>query len=332
VHHAVPRYQDNGKEIDVDMSIEDPRFEGDDPVARSIRQVEDIEGVQLNDKIKKVLYDDLKEANDKKRSFNDVVLQDIGSALTTDEIKRRLEKAATNNDAAGGTEELGKQWGLDGGGEAVKTAVAGLLNDNPGRDFVPYLTDVADQAADSQHYHLVAAVLDIVLAKQRVPTTKVVHLLELRGNARDAIGNFDGAVADWSLALSLKPDDAQVLNSLGWAWVEQDKNLDQAIDLLTRAVHVAPNDPEIRDSLGWADVKVGKTEEGLKLLQSAAAQKPDAAEIWPTLIGVWATIKKRQPPSHAQRRSKGVTKSMRSSNISKNFSIAVRRNHPRQIR
>jgi Flp pilus assembly protein TadD len=106
----------------------------------------------------------------------------------------------------------------------------------------------------------------------------VVHFREVRGDARYEIGDFDAAVADWSLALSLKPDDAQALNSLGWCWVEQEKNLDLAVDLLTRAVQLAPSDANIRDSLGWAEVKNGKTEDGLKLLQSAIAQKPDMAE------------------------------------------------------
>jgi tetratricopeptide (TPR) repeat protein len=279
VHHAKPLYRDDGNEIDVDIYIEDPRFEGDDPVARSIRQVEDIEGVKLKDNIRKVLYDDLKEANEKKISFSDFVLQDVGSAVPADEIKRRLEISAMNSDRTAGSKELATQWDLEGGDQAVKTAVTALLNDNPGRDFVPWLADVAETANDSRKYGLAVAILDTLLTKQHLPAATVVRFREVRGDARYEMGDLDGAVADWSLALSLKPDDAQALNSLGWCWVEQEKNLDLAIDLLTRAVHLAPNDANIRDSLGWAEVKSGKTEEGLKLLQSAAAQKPDMAEL-----------------------------------------------------
>jgi tetratricopeptide (TPR) repeat protein len=279
VHHAKPLYRDDGNEVDGDIYIEDPRVAGDDPVARAIRQVEDIEGLKLKDDIKKVLYDDLKEANQKKLSFTEVVLQDIGSAVAADEIKRRLEMSAMSNDRVAGTKELVTQWDLKEGKEAVRTAVTALLNDNPGRDFVPYLADVAETANDAGKNGLAIAVLDTLLTTRHLPTAKAIHFLQLRGDAKDEMGDTNGAVADWSLALSLKPDNAQVLNSLGWSWVEQDRNLDLAVDLLTRAVHLAPNDANIRDSLGWAEVKNGKTEEGLKLLQSAAAQQPDMAEI-----------------------------------------------------
>lgn len=279
VHHAKPLYLNDGNEMDVDMYIEDPRSDGDDPVARSIRQVEDIQGVKLSDKIKKILYDDLQAANEKKISFSELVLQDVGTAVPADEIKRRLEKSTIANDRAAGTKELTTQWDLADGEKAVRAAVAALLNDNPNRDFVPYLAEVAQAAYDARKYGLTVAIVDTLLTKQNLPTDKVVHFLELRGDARDDLGDADHAAADWSLALSLQPDNAQVLNSLGWSWVDHDKNLGLAIDLLTRAVHLAPNNANIRDSLGWAEVKNGKTEDGLKLLQSAAAQRPDMAEI-----------------------------------------------------
>jgi tetratricopeptide (TPR) repeat protein len=309
VHHAKPLYPTNDTEIDVDISLEDPRFEGDDPIARSIRQVEEIEGVQLKDTIKKALYDDLKSAIDKKLNFSDVVLQDVGAAVATDEIKRRLEKNALKNDRAAGTKELVTQWNLEDGKQAVKTAVAALLNDKAGRDFEPYLTDVAESANDYGNYGLAGAILDALLTKQHLPTAKVVHFLELRGDAREGAGDYNGAEADLSLALSLKPDDAQALNSLGWGWVEQDKNLDLAIDLLTRAVHLAPNDAEIRDSLGWAEVKIGKTEDGLKLLQSAAAQKSDAAEIVAHLADTYRRLGRDKEASTTFARAATLAKS-----------------------
>ncbi|MGA3004653.1 MAG: tetratricopeptide repeat protein [Acetobacteraceae bacterium] len=311
VHHAQPLWLNVGNEMDVDMYIEDPRFEGDDPVARSIHQIEDVQGLKLKDSIKKVLYDDLTEANQKKVSFSGLVLRDVGSAMPADEIEHRLEQSAMNNDRDAATKELITQWGLDNGEQAVRTAVMALVNDNPGRDFVPWLADVAEHAEDSGKYGLTVAIVDTLLTKQHLPTDKVVHLLELRGNARDDMGDFNGAVGDWSIALALKPDDAQTLNSLGWGWVDNDKNLDLAIDLLTRAVHLAPNDANIRDSLGWAEVKVGKTEEGLKLLQSAAAQKPDMAEIVAHLADTYRRLGRDKEASATFARAAALKKSDR---------------------
>ena len=176
---------------------------------------------------------------------------------------------------------------------------------------MPYLTDVAEKAYDSGYSRLAVAVLDTLLTKQHLPTDKVVHFLELRGDARDAMGDFNGAVADWSLALSLKPDNAQVLNSLGWSWIEREKNLDLAVDLLTRAVNLAPNDAEIRDSLGWAEVKNGKTEDGLKLLETAAAQKPDIAEIVAHLADTYRRLGRDKEASATFARAATLAKSDR---------------------
>ena len=176
---------------------------------------------------------------------------------------------------------------------------------------MPWLGEVAQSASDAGKSGLTIAILDRLLTRQQLPTDKVVHFLQLRGDARDDMGDFDGAVTDWSLALSLQPDNAEVLNSLGWGWVDHDKNLGPAIDLLTRAVHLAPNDANIRDSLGWAEVKNGKAEDGLKLLLSAAAQKPEAAEVIAHLADTYRRLGRDKEASATFARAAALKKSDR---------------------
>lgn len=79
-------------------------------------------------------------------------------------------------------------------------------------------------------------------------------------------------------ALELDPTNPYVLNDLGYIWVEQGKNLDEAVRMLELAVKKVRS-PEVLDSLGWAYVKTGRVEEGLKLLKKAVVGNPRSWEI-----------------------------------------------------
>ena len=52
-------------------------------------------------------------------------------------------------------------------------------------------------------------------------------------------------------ALELEPDQPLVLNYLGYSWVEQGRNLDDAKTMIEKAVELRPDDGYIVDSLGW---------------------------------------------------------------------------------
>lgn len=79
-------------------------------------------------------------------------------------------------------------------------------------------------------------------------------------------------------ALELDPSNPYVLNDLGYIWLEQDKNLEEAVAMLERAAKKA-HSPEILDSLGWAYVKTGRVKEGLELLKKAVEGNPYSWEL-----------------------------------------------------
>ena len=76
-------------------------------------------------------------------------------------------------------------------------------------------------------------------------------------------------------ALELDPNFAEALNSLGYIYVEENKNLGQAEKLIKKAVHLEPDNGAYIDSLGWLYFKLGKTEEALKLLERACVLMQD---------------------------------------------------------
>ena len=65
-----------------------------------------------------------------------------------------------------------------------------------------------------------------------------------------------------------------MLNYLGYSWVDQGLNLEEAFRMLRKAVELQPNDGYIVDSLGWAHFKLGQYPEAAETLERAIALKP----------------------------------------------------------
>ena len=67
---------------------------------------------------------------------------------------------------------------------------------------------------------------------------------------------------------------SQVLNYLGYSWVDTGINIDEAFKLLQRAVDLNPRDGMIIDSLGWAYYRLGRTDDAVRELEKAVELKP----------------------------------------------------------
>ncbi|MBN9310218.1 tetratricopeptide repeat protein, partial [Devosia sp.] len=80
-------------------------------------------------------------------------------------------------------------------------------------------------------------------------------------------------------ALQLNPDQPQVLNYLGYSWVDQGVNLIPALDMIQKAVAAAPNDGYIIDSLGWAYYRLGRFDEAVQQLELAVQLRSTDPEI-----------------------------------------------------
>ena len=61
--------------------------------------------------------------------------------------------------------------------------------------------------------------------------------------------------------------------------LENGENAADALGLLVKARNLRPDDAAITDSLGWAWVKQGEIAKGIELLEQAAEREPALAEI-----------------------------------------------------
>jgi tetratricopeptide (TPR) repeat protein len=115
---------------------------------------------------------------------------------------------------------------------------------------------------------------DKAIAKLRTPDKAHWVLFYFRGIAYERTKQWPKAEADFKTALKLYPDEPLVLNYLGYSWVDQGVNLDEAFKMLQLAVDRKPTDGYIVDSLGWAHYKLGHYDEATKELERAVELKP----------------------------------------------------------
>ncbi|MEM6440516.1 MAG: tetratricopeptide repeat protein [Pseudomonadota bacterium] len=95
-----------------------------------------------------------------------------------------------------------------------------------------------------------------------------------RGISHERADQWDQAEADFFRALELEPDQPHVLNYLGYSWVEQRRNFEEAQRMIEKAVEQRPEDGYITDSLGWVLYRIGKFGEAVPHLERAVELKP----------------------------------------------------------
>lgn len=85
---------------------------------------------------------------------------------------------------------------------------------------------------------------------------------------------WDKTEADLKQALALRPDDATLLNYLGYSWLDQKRNVSEATKMIERALELRPGDGAIIDSLGYAYFIGGQNDKAIELLEQAIAAVP----------------------------------------------------------
>ncbi len=75
--------------------------------------------------------------------------------------------------------------------------------------------------------------------------------------------------------IALKPAEAQAYNALGYWLADSTSRLDEAETLIEKALSIAPDDAYIIDSMGWLQYRRGRHERAIALLERAYRIKAD---------------------------------------------------------
>lgn len=146
---------------------------------------------------------------------------------------------------------------------------------DPGDDDA--LTLLADALRINERYAESAQVLDKLIADQGAKAGW--QLYYMRGVARQQAGDWPGAQADMETALKMNPDDPDILNYLGYSWVDRGERLPEAKAMIEKAAAAKPDSGAIVDSLGWVYFRMGDYQKAVNQLEHAAELDPADPDI-----------------------------------------------------
>ncbi len=101
----------------------------------------------------------------------------------------------------------------------------------------------------------------------------------LRAGALEKMGRVEEALAEFRALVRDHPDDATLLNFLGYTLVERGMDAREALPLLQKAALLTPLSGAVWDSLGWARYALGEWEEARAALLKASRLEPLEATI-----------------------------------------------------
>ncbi len=173
---------------------------------------------------------------------------------------------------------------LDRRDEAIRQLQT-LVDENPD-DMRGYLA-LGGVYASKEDYAGAAKVYDKAVARIEAQTSTFLpkdpkaaanwNIYYQRGIAYERLKQWPVAEPNFRKALELFPNQPQVMNYLGYSWIDMNMNLEEGMDLIRKAVDLRPSDGYIVDSLGWAHYRLGQFDDAVRELERAVSLKPDDA-------------------------------------------------------
>jgi tetratricopeptide (TPR) repeat protein len=166
------------------------------------------------------------------------------------------------------------------------------------------LVRVGDLYASLKRYREAADAYDraIAFADGNPDATQAPWTLWLvKGGALEQAGDWDAALPALEKAAELAPEQPLVLNYLGYAKLERREDIARATDLIARASALRPDDAAITDSLGWAYYIGGDVQKAIRTLERAVEAEPADATINEHLGDAYWTAGRRYEARYAWR-------------------------------
>lgn len=129
--------------------------------------------------------------------------------------------------------------------------------------------------SSTENYRAAADIYDQAIERLKNPGKNDWNIFYQRGIAYERLKEWPKAEPSFREALKLMPDQPQVLNYLGYSWVDMNMNLEEGLAMIRKAVDLRPSDGYIVNSLGWAHYRLGRFEEAVGELERAVSLKPD---------------------------------------------------------
>ncbi|PZU87364.1 MAG: hypothetical protein DI528_06980 [Shinella sp.] len=174
--------------------------------------------------------------------------------------------------------QLGLTLAETGKVDEARKHLKSLIASDPSdiRSYLAYgsvLSDAKDYAAMAENYDKAVEIIG------NTPQKSHWSIFFQRGIAYERLKKWDQAEPNFRKALELNPDQPQVLNYLGYSWVDMNRNLEEGLGMIRKAVELRPDDGYIVDSLGWAYFRLNRFDEAVTELERAVELKAGDATI-----------------------------------------------------
>ena len=146
-----------------------------------------------------------------------------------------------------------------------------LRRDNPQNDITLYLAE-AEALREAGRYQEAFDGLDRALASH--PNDK--DLLYARALAAEKLDRLDLLERDLRAILAADPKNGQALNALGYTLADRTDRYQEALGYIEQALEQMPNDAAVLDSMGWVHYRLGNRDRALEYLRQAYQVNPDA--------------------------------------------------------
>jgi tetratricopeptide (TPR) repeat protein len=169
-----------------------------------------------------------------------------------------------------------KQQADDGAG--ARADLEALAAQHPDRP--EPLVELGNSLSTDKQYAQAVKAYDQAFTRVKDPdTASWWGLYYARGTAYERMSQWPKAESDLRKALALQPNQPAVMNYLGYSMVDRGDRLPEALKLIKGAVSQRPDDGFIVDSLGWAYYRLGDYKNAETTLEHAVELKPADPEI-----------------------------------------------------
>ncbi|HEY2483210.1 MAG TPA: tetratricopeptide repeat protein [Caulobacteraceae bacterium] len=150
--------------------------------------------------------------------------------------------------------------------DALKVARETLTAEPTSRDAA---TTLADLLRADEQYDESVTVLDKLIASES--PTPDWRLLYMRAVDLEESNRWPQAERDLTAALKQRPEEPELLNFLGYSWIDRGEKLREALAMVQKAVNADPKSGAMIDSLGWGYYRLGDYNSAVEKLEQAVA-------------------------------------------------------------
>jgi Flp pilus assembly protein TadD len=136
--------------------------------------------------------------------------------------------------------------------------------------------NLADLLKADEKFGEAVQIMDGVIAERKEPDWRLYYS---RGTALERMGKWPQAEADLQAALKLRPEEPELLNYLGYTWIDRGEHLKEALAMVQKAVAADPRSGAMIDSLGWAYFRLGDYKKAVENLEQAVELEAGDPEI-----------------------------------------------------